>query len=817
MRCLLIAAVFLASLSISSFASAEEAETRSYEMAANAFDSRLYSHAHRWFTIFLTKYPQSKLLPDVYLRLGISSYNLENFDEAEKELKILLDRFPQSDVVTPARYWLGEVELAKNKLESAVFYFESVIKSASRSDYDEDALLSLSYCRILLKEPEKSLETLTELTRRHTRIKKESQYRFQMGITLFDLKRYDEAAIHFDALMAGGEDDKYAVRSLYWLAECYYNLGKYDDALSAFYKMRRQTQDPNVIERILYGLGWTYFRMGNFTDSLASFQELLKFKPDSSFRHSATFKIGENLYRLKRFEDAIEHFTAGLENVEFGVLSRFYLGESYYRLSKFEEALQQLMLVPEDTEPLIRVMTIRDIGLCFYEIGIFDRALEQFTKMRELALDDGQRAESQTYIADVKYASGAYSDALDAYRSVLEDYPGLVHVTKVRYYIGMSLYRLDKNDEAAEVFVNTYTRYKDDEYGAMALYQHAELLRRIGKFEEAIEKYEQFLLTSIEGAKLKRWYMRAPLNIAVSRLNMTGKDIAGLEKAYKEFDALARSSTDREVRIEAYFQVARCLVELNRRSEAFETFKLIIDKFTDSSFAPAAQFEIAYTLYTRREYEDSIIEFEKLLSLFVTSEQADDALMYLTIIAFEKGDAVRARSYAERFIANHSKSHLLPRVEIILAGVLVLEKKHEEALIAYGKLETKFKDDALVDLIVLETGELLLAMDKYSESIEKLKAVLGSQVNEWAARAEFASGKAYQGAGDSLTALEHYLKLIFTYQTDRRRDDAIFEAAQIESDNGKYDDAIKLLELASDKDRANKRIERVRALRDSGK
>ena len=226
---------------------AEEVNERDFRMAMNAFESRLYSHAHRWFTIYTIKYPQSPRLPEVLLHLGICSYFLEEYERARKELTTVLERFPRQKYFLDTHYWLGEVELSEKNYRKAIEHLAIVLDAKIQTEHDEDASLSMALVLFHIGDSKQSLEVLDAMEKRHKKLRNYDQFALQKGTCLFELQRYEEAIVCFEYLIEKSGKKEFIFRSLYWLAECYYKLERFDDAVKAYFRVRKATDDSETI------------------------------------------------------------------------------------------------------------------------------------------------------------------------------------------------------------------------------------------------------------------------------------------------------------------------------------------------------------------------------------------------------------------------------------------------------------------------------------------------------------------------------------------------------------------------------------------
>jgi tetratricopeptide (TPR) repeat protein len=367
--------------------------------------------------------------------------------------------------------------------------------------------------------------------------------------------------------------------------------------------------------------------------------------------------------------------------------------------------------------------------------------------------------------------------------------------------------RRDLPDDAVEVFVNTYSRFENSMWSAMSIYQHAELLRKAGRFAEARTKYEEFTARAEEMQGLTLLVCRSRLSIGVCIFNA-----GNIEEALKAFQQLSRTSRDLRTAHEASFQAARCLFLLGREPEGIKTLRLLVSAGEETGFSPLAQLELANHFLSAGKHAEAQAEFEKLVADFPLSPQAEAGMYDLAVLALKRNDPAAARKWTSRLLKERPASDFAPSAEVLEAGTLVAEGRTDEALAEYARLREKYAGKSIEHLVTVENGELLLKLEKFEDALALFLKARISKVDEWAARSVYGAATCLRKLARSSEALEEYLTLITTWLGDERRDMAVLEAADIYTELGKYAEAIRLLELHSEPGRAQDRIKRIREM-----
>lgn len=87
----------------------------------------------------------------------------ERYDMAAASFREFLTRFPDSDLVGNAQYWLAESYYASNDFEQALEDFRVVIDEHPRSSKVPDALLKTGLCNYNLRRWDAAREALTQV------------------------------------------------------------------------------------------------------------------------------------------------------------------------------------------------------------------------------------------------------------------------------------------------------------------------------------------------------------------------------------------------------------------------------------------------------------------------------------------------------------------------------------------------------------------------------------------------------------------------------------------------------------------------------
>ncbi|MFW5862954.1 MAG: tetratricopeptide repeat protein [Spirochaetota bacterium] len=131
--------------------------------------------------------------------------------------------------------------------------------------------------------------------------------------------------------------------------------------------------------------------------------------------------------------------------------------------SGFAQEEQKVVDSSVNTERMADQMKF-DQGKYFFELGQYDRALENLQEYLELYLHGAHRGEAYRMIASVYFQRFRYNRAAEVYRSLLEEYPGSENGIQGMYKMGICYKKMGDTDRASAIFSRLIREYPSSSY-----------------------------------------------------------------------------------------------------------------------------------------------------------------------------------------------------------------------------------------------------------------------------------------------------------------------------------------------------------------
>jgi tol-pal system protein YbgF len=109
---------------------------------------------------------------------------------------------------------------------------------------------------------------------------------------------------------------------------------------------------------------------------------------------------------------------------------------------------------------------------------------------------------------------------------------------------------------------------------------------------------------------------------------------------------------------QALYDVAFRALRETRYADAAEGFSEFLDQYSDSVYAPNAQYWLGETYYVTRDFETALHFFQQLLSRYPDSSKQGDALLKIGFSHFELREWNQARAALEQVRSQHPDTTL---------------------------------------------------------------------------------------------------------------------------------------------------------------
>jgi TolA-binding protein len=201
------------------------------------YSQRDYQNAKTSYQEFIAKYPKSNYVPEAYYWLGKSSQNLKQDDEAIFYFNKVFESYPGSESAAVSVIELGKMYETTGNYQASIQLLESASAKLKDSPRLPEVLFIKGTAYIKADDVQKGYGTFEELAMYHPETLFADKAKFEMGLIDLAAERFDIADNHF-LEVAEKRIDELGASSQYYYGLSLYEQNKITEAISALVRIR---------------------------------------------------------------------------------------------------------------------------------------------------------------------------------------------------------------------------------------------------------------------------------------------------------------------------------------------------------------------------------------------------------------------------------------------------------------------------------------------------------------------------------------------------------------------------------------------------
>jgi len=214
--------------------------------------NELYSRAEKLFSVYsyetalkdLNKIIESddvsNKYPETYsktlFRTGMCYFNMNNYENARKYLKLYYDKFPSWTYADDSLYYLGRSLTNLNSYGEAINTYKKLLELFPQSNYGDDSLYRCGRIAYISDDWQNAAFYFQRLIDEYPDGDKLPDGYWELGWIQYRLEEFGSAAITFEKMAAKFSGGALQEKGLFWQAKCFLKLNKEAEAISLLEK-----------------------------------------------------------------------------------------------------------------------------------------------------------------------------------------------------------------------------------------------------------------------------------------------------------------------------------------------------------------------------------------------------------------------------------------------------------------------------------------------------------------------------------------------------------------------------------------------------
>ncbi len=201
------------------------------------FNANMFTKAKLAFKEFIATYPNSTLVPSAYYWIGKSALKLNQFADAEFNLRRVIDDYPNSESGIAAAADLAKLYLDKKEDNKAIEILDAVLNKADKSDKFAELIYYKGLAEIDLGRIKEVYTTYNSLISNYPETIFADKAKIELGILELSRNSFLTAEQVFSEIGKRRKDDVGA-KAQYLYGETLFTEGKFNQAISAFVRVK---------------------------------------------------------------------------------------------------------------------------------------------------------------------------------------------------------------------------------------------------------------------------------------------------------------------------------------------------------------------------------------------------------------------------------------------------------------------------------------------------------------------------------------------------------------------------------------------------
>lgn len=722
--------------------------------------------AERFFIKFIENAQKSALIDKAYLALGNTQIELGKYKDAEKNLKIIIDKYIESSKYEEASTLYAYLLIKQGKNDESKIFLDSWMERLKDDGGSYVYKDRFWFYRAEVAFNSNDFITAEKYYKKVDIYAKDSSI---IDIVLFRLSQIEEqkgqssnAERYISRLLTEKPDSKYAIEASFNMAVKYITNGYLDRAFTVLENIKNTT-DKLLKEKIdkaeakkaktlyfnaTFYLADIYYKKGDYKNSILLMQNVAD--SGESIGKSAMLKLIEYSINVANYNEAkglIDKYSKELSQDEKTVSNFFLLKSNFeYLTGDYLNSLKSLdkVTVREDNKADFYDLRYKNLT----KLQRFDEAI---TVLKEAISFNPERGVFlKLNLVNLYFNTGEFEKAITEANSInillsnISEKEKREIKIKLDFHLGLSYMMIKDYKKGSGILENLISenrnRSLDKELSGMILlsyyylgwinYKMGEINRAIFYFEQSkrLDIPEQFVIDSYF---MNAWcyfykgdYSKArdlfeeiykkfyPKDIAFKAYFYAGKSLYNIkekERAIKIFNEIYRTLPENSYRESALSEIILDKLESKKIEEANSLLKEFELKFPKSELYSMLLLKEADTLLDLERYSESYSIYQYLINSSLIKENKDTIYYWFSFSAYKIRDYNTAEKYLN-LIIDEIKGSSFYNEAINLLYKIYLEQKN------YKNLEL-----ILIEAIKLETDKKRI--DEYKETIDAISLI----------------------------------------------------------------------------------------------
>ncbi len=638
---------------------------RTYHAATDLLNKGKYVAAAEQFRLVETSALKTSTQPQFESSLSLIKENSQYYEAlcslelGNDDAKELFQRFikdhPENPLAKTAYFQIGKYYFKQEKYADALVWFNKVNAEDLISSQETEYKFRKGYAYFAANDYKNAQLLFSDIKSKQSPYTEDATYYY--AYIAYLNKDYHLALVNFEKLK---NSKKYENSYPYYITAVYFLDRRYNDVIAYAVPILKTTHQQHETE-MLRIVGASYFAKADYDQSINyynRFQEQDKGKTQStqdSYQIGyANYKIGNNAKAAQELEKLVDQNDAYAQN------GNYTLGGVFLKMKNKQSARNAFFVASKmNFDRQLQEDALYEYAKLSYDLDFNTQALEATRLYLKNYPQSVRTDEVKTLLGEELLNSHNYKEAVD----ILEPIPNKsasakAAYQKVTYYRGLEFYNERAFENAIGIFLRSLRNPVDRKTEALTVYWMAEAMFEVRKYGESVENFERFL--NMDEASETSVYNYA--NYALAYAAFGGEQYKKASRYFEKF--LQGDEKDKNTINDATTRLGDSYFVLKEYSKARENYDKIIARHSKGE--DYALFQRGMIQGLQGSPDAKISTLNDVLTLFPNSDYADDASFEIAYTYFLKNDGTTAKTSLQGMIEKYPHSSYVPRALVTM-------------------------------------------------------------------------------------------------------------------------------------------------------
>ncbi len=638
---------------------------RTYHTATDLLDKGEYTAAAEQFRLVEKSRVQPSMQPEFESQLSLLKENAQYYeafcalelgnDDAENLMVKFIKEHTENPLSRLAYFEVGRSYSKQEKYAEALKWFDKVKADELTGSEFVEYKFRKGYAYFATDDYKNAQLLFSEVKTRPSPFTEDATYYF--AYIAYLNKDYSIALVNFEKLK---NSKKYEASYPYYITAVYFLDRRYDDVITYAIPILNTTKQVNETE-MLHLVGAAYFAKADYKNSAAYYARYQDEDLGKTQNTQDDYQIGYANYKIANYPKATKELEKLVDKKDvYSQNGSYTLGDVFLKVNNKQSARNAFLVASKmDFDAQLQEDALYEYAKLSYELDFNTQALDA-TRLylknypRTLRLN-----EVKTLLAEELLNSHNYREAIDILEPIPNKTPSAKEAyEKVTYYRGLEYYNERAFENAIGVFLRSLKYPVDPKIATLTTYWMAEAMYEVRKYGESVETFEKFL--DMPDARTTPVYNYA--NYALAYAAFGGEQYKKAAVYFEKF--LDGDENDKNTINDAIMRVADSYFVLKSYSKAMSYYDKIIE--THAAGEDYALFQRGMIQGLQGQLDTKIGTMKDVLNKFPNSNYADDASFEIAYTYFLKGDGDQSKTDLMALIDKYPRSSYIPRALVTM-------------------------------------------------------------------------------------------------------------------------------------------------------